>query len=131
MRGRMSDAPSYAKPVGIGDVMEGGTVSEVIDSHVPEFAKGDIVVGRTGWQTRALCKGRGRATGSAIASGLVRAEGPEVFPNENYLTSVLRPAVVRAWKGSIQPRRAAARGFTSIHSAAKPEPFGRREHLVW
>src|SRR5262249_12557543 len=29
MRGRMSDAPSYAKPVGIGDVMEGGTVSEV------------------------------------------------------------------------------------------------------
>ena len=24
MRGRMSDAPSYAKPVGIGDVMEGG-----------------------------------------------------------------------------------------------------------
>src|ERR1039458_7845654 len=32
MRGRMSDAPSYAKPVGIGDVMEGGTVSEVVDS---------------------------------------------------------------------------------------------------
>jgi NADPH-dependent curcumin reductase CurA len=27
MRGRMSDAPSYAKPVGIGDVMEGGAVS--------------------------------------------------------------------------------------------------------
>jgi NADPH-dependent curcumin reductase len=25
MRGRMSDAPSYAKPVGIGDVMEGRT----------------------------------------------------------------------------------------------------------
>ncbi len=29
----MSDAPSYAKPVGIGDVMEGGTVSEVVDSN--------------------------------------------------------------------------------------------------
>jgi NADPH-dependent curcumin reductase len=28
MQGRMSDAPSYAKPVGIGDPMEGGTVSE-------------------------------------------------------------------------------------------------------
>jgi hypothetical protein len=25
MRGRMSDATSYAKPVGTGDVMEGGT----------------------------------------------------------------------------------------------------------
>ena len=54
MRGRMSDAPSYAKPVGIGDVMEGGTVSEVVASNVPRFAKGDIVVGRTGWQTQ-LC----------------------------------------------------------------------------
>jgi len=59
MRGRMSDAPSYAKPVGIGDVMEGGTVSEVVASNLPRFAKGDIVVGRTGWQTRALSDGSG------------------------------------------------------------------------
>src|SRR5215471_11911232 len=59
MRGRMSDAPSYAKPVGIGDVMEGGTVSEVVASNLPRFAKGDIVVGRTGWQTHALSDGSG------------------------------------------------------------------------
>ncbi|MGA8902775.1 NADP-dependent oxidoreductase [Bradyrhizobium sp.] len=59
MRGRMSDAPSYAKPVGIGDVMEGGTVSEVLTSNAPRFAKGDIVVGRTGWQTYALSDGSG------------------------------------------------------------------------
>src|SRR6185312_8787842 len=54
MRGRMSDAPSYAKPVGVGEVMEGGTVSDVVTSNVSGFAKGDIVVGRTGWQTHAL-----------------------------------------------------------------------------
>jgi NADPH-dependent curcumin reductase len=54
MRGRMSDAPSYAKPVGIGEVMEGATVTEVVASNLPRFAKGDIVVGRTGWQTHAL-----------------------------------------------------------------------------
>jgi NADPH-dependent curcumin reductase len=59
MRGRMSDAPSYAKPVGIGDAMEGGTVSEVVASNLPQFAKGDIVVGRTGWQTHALSDGSG------------------------------------------------------------------------
>ena len=47
--GRMSDAPSYATPVGIGEVMEGGTVSEVVTSNVHRFVKGDIVVGRTGW----------------------------------------------------------------------------------
>ena len=57
MRGRMSDAPSYAKPVGIGEVMEGGTISEVVTSNVDRFAKGDIVVGRTGWQTYALSDG--------------------------------------------------------------------------
>jgi NADPH-dependent curcumin reductase CurA len=59
MRGRMSDAPSYAKPVGIGDVMEGGTVSDVVTSNVSGFAKGDIAVGRTGWQTHALSDGSG------------------------------------------------------------------------
>ena len=57
MRGRMSDAPSYAKPVGIGEVIEGGTVSEVVTSNVHRFAKGDIVVGRTGWQSHALSDG--------------------------------------------------------------------------
>jgi NADPH-dependent curcumin reductase CurA len=41
MRGRMSDAPSYAKPVGIGEAMEGGTVSDVVASDVSGFAKGD------------------------------------------------------------------------------------------
>jgi NADPH-dependent curcumin reductase CurA len=59
MRGRMSDAPSYAAPVAIGGVMEGGTVSDVVASHVDGFAVGDTVVGRTGWQTHALSDGRG------------------------------------------------------------------------
>jgi NADPH-dependent curcumin reductase CurA len=59
MRGRMSDAPSYAKPVDIGGVMEGGTVSEVIASNNERFAPGDIVLGRTGWQTHAVSSGQG------------------------------------------------------------------------
>ena len=59
MRGRMSDAPSYAKPVGIGEVMEGGTVSEVAASNNGQFSKGDIVLGHTGWQTHAVSNGQG------------------------------------------------------------------------
>jgi NADPH-dependent curcumin reductase CurA len=59
MRGRMSDAPSYARPVSIGEVMEGGAVSEVVASNLSGFAAGDIVVGRTGWQTFALSDGKG------------------------------------------------------------------------
>ena len=51
MRGRMSDGPSYAAPVPIGGVMEGGTISEVVASNNPALAKGDIVLSRAGWQT--------------------------------------------------------------------------------
>src|SRR3954471_8536980 len=58
MRGRMSDGPSYAAPVPIGGVMEGGTVSEVIASNNPAFAKSDIVLSRAGWQTHALSEGK-------------------------------------------------------------------------
>ena len=59
MRGRMSDGPSYAQPVPVGGVMEAGTVSEVIASNNTDFAKGDIVLSRAGWQTHALSDGKG------------------------------------------------------------------------
>lgn len=59
MRGRMSEGPSYAEPVPIDGVMEGGTVAEVIASNNAHFAKGDIVLSHSGWQTHALSDGRG------------------------------------------------------------------------
>jgi NADPH-dependent curcumin reductase len=61
MRGRMSDGPSYAQPVPVGGVMEAGTVSEVIGSNNPGFAKGDIVLSRAGWQTHSISDGKGLA----------------------------------------------------------------------
>jgi NADPH-dependent curcumin reductase CurA len=59
MRGRMSAARSYAKPVEVGDVMVGSTVSEVVKSKNPAFKPGDVVLGYTGWQEYALSDGRG------------------------------------------------------------------------
>ena len=50
MRGRMSDAKSYSKPVEIGAVMEGQTAGEVVASRAAGFAPGDIVLGGYGWQ---------------------------------------------------------------------------------
>ncbi|MBX9698186.1 MAG: NADP-dependent oxidoreductase [Acetobacteraceae bacterium] len=50
MRGRMSEAKSYAKPVDLGGVMEGQTAGEVVASNVPGFAPGDTVLGGSGWQ---------------------------------------------------------------------------------
>lgn len=48
MRGRMSDAPSYAAPVEIGEVMVGGTVSQVVASKNPKFKEGEWVLSRNG-----------------------------------------------------------------------------------
>ena len=54
MRGRMNEGPSYAKPVEIGEVMEGGTVGEVVRSRLEGFVEGDLVAGRGGWQSHAI-----------------------------------------------------------------------------
>lgn len=59
MRGRMSDAPSYAAPVKIGDVMVGGTVARVIKSSLARFTIGDWVLSFNGWQDYALFNGAG------------------------------------------------------------------------
>lgn len=58
MRGRMNAGKSYAKPVEIGAVMEGGTVGEVIKSNHPDFQVGDIVDERLGWQEYAVTQGK-------------------------------------------------------------------------
>ena len=58
MRGRMSDAPSYAAPVEIGEVMTGGAVSRVERSLNPKFQEVDLVVGATGWQSHSISDGR-------------------------------------------------------------------------
>ena len=57
MRGRMSDAKSYAAPVEVGDVMVGGTVCEVVESRSERVAAGDQVLAYTGWQTHAVVPG--------------------------------------------------------------------------
>src|SRR5271169_4299519 len=48
MRGRMDDRKSYAKPVGIGEVMTGESICEVVESDRPGYAAGDIVLAHAG-----------------------------------------------------------------------------------
>src|SRR5205809_7084801 len=42
MRGRISGVKSYAKGVDPGELMVGGTVSEVVESRHPAFTAGDL-----------------------------------------------------------------------------------------
>jgi len=58
MRGRMSDAKSYADPVEVNNVMVGGTVCQVIESKNSEFEVGEWVLAYTGWQDYALSTGQ-------------------------------------------------------------------------
>ena len=59
MRGRMNAEKTYADPVPVGGVMEGGTVSVVEASNHADYGVGDIVVGRTGWQEYGVSDGAG------------------------------------------------------------------------
>ncbi|WP_299136450.1 NADP-dependent oxidoreductase [uncultured Vibrio sp.] len=59
MRGRMSDAKSYADPVAIDEVMVGATVCQVEASNNPDFEVGEWVLAYTGWQDYGVSNGEG------------------------------------------------------------------------
>jgi NADPH-dependent curcumin reductase CurA len=55
---RMRDEKSYAVPVGIGEMMVGGTVGQVVSSNHPGLKEGDLVLGQGGWQEYAVLSGK-------------------------------------------------------------------------
>ena len=59
MRGRMNAGPSYAPPVEIGEVMEGRAVCQVVETHLPEYQRGEFVFAPIGWQEYGLSDGVG------------------------------------------------------------------------
>ncbi|MGV2287704.1 NADP-dependent oxidoreductase [Trinickia sp. YCB016] len=105
MRGRMSDAKSYAEPQPLNEVMIGGTVGEVVESNNPAFAVGDKVVGALGWQEY----------GTSDGVGLHKVDDTHV-PLSAYLGVVGMPGVT-AWYG-LNKIIAARAGQTIVVSAA-------------
>ena len=59
MRGRMSEAKSYAAPQPLGETMIGGTVGEVVESRHPGYAPGEFVAGMFGWAEMGVSDGSG------------------------------------------------------------------------
>ena len=57
MRMYMLDGAGFEKPLALGDVMRGRGVGRVIESNHEDFAVGDIVSGKLGWQEYALSDG--------------------------------------------------------------------------
>jgi NADPH-dependent curcumin reductase CurA len=87
MRGRMSEAKSYAEPVRLGEVMVGGTAGEVVESKNPKFEVGDKVVGMLGWQLYGVDDG-----------STLRKVDDRSIPLSAYLGAVGMPGVT-AWYG--------------------------------
>lgn len=108
MRGRMNDAKSYAAPQPLGQVMQGGTVGEVVESRSPKYQPGDKVVGMGGWQEYGVV--------SADQPGALRKVDTTHVPLSHYLGAVGMPGVT-AWYGLVKIIEPKA-GQTVVVSAA-------------
>ena len=131
MRGRLSDAKSYAKPQEIGAVMGGGTVGVVEASNNPRFKAGDAVVGMGGWQryrlsdgddvfgssTRSQSRSRpisGRSACRASPRGTASTRSSSREPNETVLVSAATGAV-----GSVVGQLAKLAGARAVGIAGR------------
>ena len=108
MRGRMNDSKSYAAPQPLGEVMQGGTAGEVIESRDPRFAVGDKVVGFGGWQEYSVV--------NAAQPGALKKVDTTRVPLSHYLGAVGMPGVT-AWYGLVKIIAPKA-GDTVVVSAA-------------
>jgi NADPH-dependent curcumin reductase len=75
MRGRISGARSYARPVEIGAVIEGRVVGRVERSRDPAVREGDYVLGGYGWQLYSAVKANGLKKLDPAAAPLSTALG--------------------------------------------------------
>jgi NADPH-dependent curcumin reductase CurA len=58
MRSWIGEGPTYTRRIEIGDPMRAGGVARVLESRAAGFQPGDIVQGRTGWQSHPTLRGR-------------------------------------------------------------------------
>ena len=105
MRGRMSEAKSYASPQALDQTMIGGAAGEVVASNHPGFQVGDTVVGMLGWAEMGVSDG-----------ALLRKVDATRVPLSAYLGVLGMPGMT-AWYGLNQIMRPAS-GNTILVSAA-------------
>jgi NADPH-dependent curcumin reductase CurA len=70
MRTWMNEGRSYIPPVGIGEVMRGACVGEVVESRHPDYAAGEKVIGIFGWQDYAVSDGSGAIAVTKVPDGI-------------------------------------------------------------
>lgn len=93
MRGRMNDSKSYTANQPVGQVFQGGTVGEVVESRHPRYAPGDKVVGFGGWQEYSVVD-------ASLPGALKKVDTTHVALS-HYLGAVGMPGVT-AWYGLVK-----------------------------
>ncbi len=74
----MDDAPGYLPPIGIGEVVRGGGIGEVVASRSDRYAVGDQVFGMLGWQEYTLAD-EGASSMTVLPEGVEPAMALSVF----------------------------------------------------
>ena len=87
MRGRMSDAESYAQPIQLGDPIVGGSVCRVEKSLNNNYTEGDLVVAFGGWQDYCVSN----------TEGLLKLD--KNMPNPSYALGVMGMTGFTAYMG--------------------------------
>jgi NADPH-dependent curcumin reductase len=96
MRGRMSDAKSYAQPFAIGEPLGGGTVSAVVASNHADYVVGDTVLAFGGWQEYAVSDGTGLHKLDPKAAPVTAALGVLGMPGLTAYTGLLNIGLPKA-----------------------------------
>lgn len=66
----MTDVPQYMPPVGIGEVMRGGGIGQVVESKNSKYKVGDMVSGLVGWQDYLIINGNEKMPPQVLPKGL-------------------------------------------------------------
>lgn len=90
MRGRISEAKSYAQGVSPGELMVGGTIGEIIASNSSKFNVGEIVLAANGWQLYTATN----------ANSVTKIDTSQVSPTI-YLGVAGMPGIT-AWRGLME-----------------------------
>ena len=126
MRGRISEAKSYAEPVQIGEVMVGGTVGTVVESRHPGYRPGEVVVGYWGWQEYAVSDGQGIERFDTSLAPMSTALGVLGMPGMTAYFGLLEIGKPQAGRDGLRFRRRRGRGLAGRPDRQDPGlPRGR------
>lgn len=132
MRGRMSEAKSYAASQALGATMIGGTVGQVVESRHAGFAAGEFVAAMTGWADMGVADGaelRKLDTGQVPLSAYLGVVGMPGMTAWYGLNQIMQPkagetVVVSAASGAVGAtvgQLAKLRGCRVVGIAGGPE----------